>query len=96
MAAGARRMSVEVPVGEAMANALIKTLVPMIEALKIGRSPAYPRRCRRPWLRRSAVGEARREALNDPERPVVWSEQRPARVRGDRTAIKIHHHRTLI
>ena len=47
-------------------------------------------------LRRPAVDEAGREALDEPDRPVGRPEQKPARVRGDRAAIEIRHHRTAI
>ena len=47
-------------------------------------------------LRRPAVGEAGREALDQPDRPVGRPEQQPARVRRDRAAIEIRHHRTAI
>jgi len=47
-------------------------------------------------LRRPAVGEAGREALDQPDRPVGRPEQQPARVRGDLAAIEIRYHRTAI
>ena len=47
-------------------------------------------------LRRPAVGEAGREALDQPDRPVGRPEQQPARVRGDRAAVEIRHHRAAI
>ena len=47
-------------------------------------------------VRRPAVREAGREALDQPDRPVGRSEQQPAGVRGDRTALEIRHHRTAI
>ena len=47
-------------------------------------------------FRRPTVGEAGREALDEPDRPVGRPEQQPARVRGDRTPIEIRHHRAAI
>ena len=47
-------------------------------------------------LRRPAIREAGREALDEPDRPVGRSEQEPARVRRDRAALEIRHHRTAI
>ena len=44
----------------------------------------------------SGVREAGREALDEPDRPVGRSEQEPARVRRDRAALEIRHHRTAI
>ena len=43
-------------------------------------------------IRRPAIGEAGREALDQPDRPVGRPEQQPAGVRGDRAAIEIRHH----
>ena len=47
-------------------------------------------------LRRPAIREAGREALDEPDRPVGRPEQQPAGVRGDRAALEIRHHRTAI
>ena len=47
-------------------------------------------------FRRPTVGEAGREALDEPDRPVGRPEQQPAGVRGDRTPIEIRHHRAAI
>jgi len=47
-------------------------------------------------FRRPPVGEAGREALDEPDRPVGRPEQQPAGVRGDRAAIEIRHHSAAI
>ena len=47
-------------------------------------------------LRRPAVGEAGREALDQPDSPVGCPEQQPSRIRRNLTAIEIRHHRAAI
>ena len=71
------------------------------QVLVAERDPEYPLPDQRRHLvdnplRRPAVGEAGREALDQPDRPVGRPEQQPARVRGDRAAIEIRHHRPAI
>ena len=71
------------------------------QVLVAERDPEHPLPDQRRHLvdhsfRRPTVGEAGREALDEPDRPVGRSEQEPARVRGDRAAPEIRHHRTAI
>jgi hypothetical protein len=47
-------------------------------------------------IHRPPVGEAGREALDEPDRPVGRPEQQPAGVRGDRATLEIRHHRPAI
>jgi len=47
-------------------------------------------------IRRPAIGEAGREALDEPDGPIGRPEQQPAGVRGDRSAFEIRHHSAAI
>jgi hypothetical protein len=47
-------------------------------------------------LRSPAVGEAGREAIDQPDCPVGRSEEQPTRARGNLAAVEIRHHRTAI
>ena len=71
------------------------------QVLVAERDPEHPLPDQRRHLvdhpfRRPTVGEASREALDEPDRPVGRPEQQPAGVRGDRTPIEIRHHRAAI